>query len=201
MRDGAESADIHQAEVMEGPKEEPDAEVNDGSGRAFEAGRFGKAVEHLVAAACIVADLRLNVSTAFVDDEGVDLVFHQRGGTATLPVQVKARSSLTVGPSKGTFQQQARVASFRPRPNFYMLFVLVDPIEARIEFAWLVPSLVFDQLAATTSKGMRRITASTRPESQDQWRPYRIGFRELPDRLLAILREMEGEVIDDHEKL
>lgn len=38
--------------------------------------RKGKAVEHLVAATCIlVSGLELNVSTSFVDDEGVDLVF------------------------------------------------------------------------------------------------------------------------------
>lgn len=38
-----------------------------------------KAVEHLVAASCIlISDLELNVSTSYVDDEEVDLVFHRR---------------------------------------------------------------------------------------------------------------------------
>jgi uncharacterized protein GlcG (DUF336 family) len=46
-------------------------------------------VEHLVAASCILASgAMLNVSTTLVDDEGVDLVFHRREGTATLAVQV-----------------------------------------------------------------------------------------------------------------
>lgn len=41
--------------------------------------RKGKAVEHLVAATCILTSgLKLNVSTSLVDDEGVDLVFHRR---------------------------------------------------------------------------------------------------------------------------
>src|SRR4051794_32955551 len=41
-----------------------------------DSGRLGKAVEHLVAATCILTSgLELNASTSFVDDEGVDLVF------------------------------------------------------------------------------------------------------------------------------
>jgi hypothetical protein len=52
-----------------------------------DAGRMGKAVEHLVAASCIIVTRgRLNVSTALVDDEGVDLVFHRRDSSATLAV-------------------------------------------------------------------------------------------------------------------
>lgn len=63
-----------------------------------DAGRLGKAGEHLAAASCIIGSrAKLNVSTSLVDDEGVDLVFHRRGGTTTLAVQVKAR----MGDSKG----------------------------------------------------------------------------------------------------
>lgn len=55
--------------------------------------RMGKAVEHLVAATCILTSgLDLNVSTSLVDDEGVDLVFHRRDVPTTLAVQVKSRS-------------------------------------------------------------------------------------------------------------
>jgi uncharacterized protein GlcG (DUF336 family) len=54
--------------------------------------RMGKAVEHLVAATCILQSrARLNVSIALVDHEGVDLVFHRRGTSTTLDVQAKAR--------------------------------------------------------------------------------------------------------------
>ncbi|MFF3659105.1 hypothetical protein [Streptomyces olivochromogenes] len=58
------------------------------------AARMGKAAECLVAASAILATGgELNVSTSLVDDEGVDLVFHRRGSSATLAVQVKARMS------------------------------------------------------------------------------------------------------------
>lgn len=48
--------------------------------RSAHASRVGKAVEHLVAAGCIlISDAKLNVSTSLVDDEGVDLVFSPKG--------------------------------------------------------------------------------------------------------------------------
>ncbi|MET8117499.1 hypothetical protein [Streptomyces prasinus] len=66
------------------------------------AARMDKAAEYLVAASCILATGgELNVSTSLVDDEGVDLVFHRRGGSATLAVQVKARMSTGVQVQQG----------------------------------------------------------------------------------------------------
>jgi hypothetical protein len=43
--------------------------------------RKGKAVEHLIAATCVLATGgELNALTALVDDEGVDLGFKRRNG-------------------------------------------------------------------------------------------------------------------------
>jgi hypothetical protein len=71
-------------------------------GKSASAGRMGKAVEYLVAAACILTTRgELNVSTSMVDDEGVDLVFHRRDSSATLAVQVKARMSDSVNVQRG----------------------------------------------------------------------------------------------------
>ena len=74
---------------------EPDEDEDAYLDKSASAGRMGKAVEYLVAAACILSTRgELNVSTSMVDDEGVDLVFHRRDSSATLAVQVKARMSL-----------------------------------------------------------------------------------------------------------
>jgi uncharacterized protein GlcG (DUF336 family) len=64
----------------------------------------------LVAASCILTSgLKLNVSTSLVDDEGVDLVFHRRGKSTTLAVQVKSRSMATKGISQhGRFYAQVK---------------------------------------------------------------------------------------------
>lgn len=168
------------------------------SSRSAEASRVGKAVEHLVAASCILSsDLKLNVSTAFVDDEGVDLVFHRRGGSATLAVQVKSRSTDTSVVQRGQFIANVRSVTFRPRPELWMLFVVVDRMTATLKTVWLVPSVDYDRLANRLAGGKtRRITASLKPGSNDKWSPYRMKFEDLPDRLLALLEEMEADSVE-----
>ena len=55
---------------------------------------IGKPVELFIAAYCMLASSgKLNVSTSFIDDQGVDLVFNRWGRTATLPIQVKSRTT------------------------------------------------------------------------------------------------------------
>src|SRR2546430_6647395 len=99
---------------------------------------MGKAAEHLIAAACIIQSrARLNVSTSLVDDEGVDLVFHRRGGAATLAVQVKARFSDSKSLASGTFLQNVRSVALRPRSDLYVLFVAVDVTAGSFDICWL----------------------------------------------------------------
>ena len=156
------------------------------------ASRIGKAVEHLVAATCILqSGTKLNASTSLVDDEGVDVVFHRRGGTATLGVQVKARTTDTANVRKDVGLWNVRAATFRPRPDLYMLFVIVDQAQATIEHVYLVPSAEFDRLANATGKGMRRITASLKPMANDKWRSFRLPD---PSRLAGALLDVLGEL-------
>src|SRR5215204_4360345 len=95
--------------------------------KSADAGRMGKAAEYLVAAFCILATRgALNVSTSLVDDEGVDLVFHRRGSTATLAVQVKARMSDSKRIQSEGFVAFVRSQTFVPRDDLDMLFVAID---------------------------------------------------------------------------
>jgi hypothetical protein len=161
--------------------------------KSADAGRIGAAVEHLVAASCILAsDAVLNVSTSLVDDEGVDLVFHRRGRSTTLAVQVKSRGSDTSVVQREQFIGNVRSQTFQSRPDLYMLFVVVDRPTATLGTVWFVPSVDFDRLARTTGKGMRRFTASMKEGSGDQWRPYRMPFRELPDAIIHVLGELDA---------
>ena len=160
--------------------------------KSADAGRIGAAVEHLVAASCILAsDAVLNVSTSLVDDEGVDLVFHRRGRPTTLAVQVKSRGSDTSVVQRDQFIGNVRTQTFQARPDLYMLFVVVDRPTATLGTVWFVPSVDFDRLARTTGKGMRRFTASLGEGSEDQWRPYRMPFRELPNAIIFALGELD----------
>ena len=154
---------------------------------------MGKAAELLVAASAILATRgELNVSTSLVDDDGVDLVFHRRGHTATLAVQVKARMSDGKLVQRGRVSANVRDATFRPRRDLHMLFVVIDPAEGRIVTAWLVPSPEFAELVSTPNgKGRRVFSASSKPESADQWRRYRVDAVELPVRVLDRLAQLD----------
>lgn len=157
-----------------------------------DAGRMGKAAEYLVAAVCILATRgRLNVSTSIVDDEGVDLVFHLRGSTATLAVQVKARMADGVMVGRGRLQALVRSQTFQPRVNLHMLFILVDNANGAIETAWLVPSADFQARCGTsTTKGHLRFSAALSPTSSDKWAPYRLTAAELPPKIVDRLEQL-----------
>jgi hypothetical protein len=164
--------------------------------------RKGKAVEHLIAATCVLASGgELNAFTALVDDEGVDLGFKRRNGTRVLDMQVKSRFSDEAGSKKlreeGTFVSDVREQTFRARDDLFMLFVAVDGQLATIETAWLVPSRVFDETAfRVTVKGkqLARFQASVKEASEDKWREFRLAPQDLPKALLDCAAELEPEV-------
>ena len=156
-------------------------------------GRTGKAVEHLVAATCILASRgELNVSTALVDDEGVDLVFHRRAGSATLAVQVKSRTTDASVIRRGQFLHDVRGQTFRPRPDLYVLFVVVDLPSADFDPVWLVPSETLAQLVKPNARGSLRFAASLKQASRDRWSPFRLTRIALPSAILDLLEGLES---------
>jgi hypothetical protein len=173
--------------------EEEDDDASTGLSPA-DASRMGKAAEHLIAAFCIMATRgALNVSTSLVDDEGVDLVFHRRGSTATLAVQVKARMSDSKRVQSEGFYAFVRSQTFAPRNNFDMLFVAVDVDHGAVMKAWLVPSVTFARGAGTPDKGGRyRFRASMKIQTNDRWRPHRLEAHELPPAVLNRLDQLQA---------
>lgn len=162
-------------------------------GKSPDSARMGKAAELLVASFCILATRGdLNVSTAIVDDEGVDLVFHRRGSSATLAVQVKARMSDTKGVMAGKFIAQVRQATFRPRADLDLLFVAINIEAGSISEAWLVPSAQFLQIVGSpNSRLIYRFNASMKPASQDRWAPFRLAASRLPIAILDRLAQLD----------
>lgn len=134
----------------------------------------------------------LNVSTSLVDDEGVDLLFHRRGSSATLAVQVKARMSTGVQVQQDRFMANVRSQTLQPRADLDMLFIAVDVKRGAIMTAWLVPSGVFREMAGEpNSRGRHRFSASMKEESKDRWTPYRLSAAALAQRILSRLEELE----------
>src|SRR3954463_10949847 len=129
------------------------------------AGRKGKAAEHLIAASCILATAgELNASTSLVDDEGVDIVFHKRGSSRTLAVQVKSRFSDEDGSvhlrQKGQFITDVRLVTFQPCDALAMLFVAVDAQAVEFGPVGLARSHEFSHHALRTNNGKLRFAAS-----------------------------------------
>lgn len=161
--------------------------------------RKGRAVEHLVAAVCVLATAgELNALTALVDDEGVDLALKRRNGTRTLDLQIKARFSDEEGSKQlrsGRFSAIVSKETFRPRADLSVLYVAINGKCAEIEVAWLVPSRVLDrdgELVTPRGKPHLRLSASAKPGTNDKWRGFRLSPEELPEALLKAVKALEN---------
>jgi tetratricopeptide (TPR) repeat protein len=161
--------------------------------RNDDAARKGTAVEYLIAASCMLAsDFKLNVSTNMVDDEGVDLVFHRRDGSATLAVQVKSRSwSANIMRERAKFIAHVRRGTFHHRRDLFLLFVAIDSRLAEYGPLWLIPSTDFANILMTDDRAKLRFSASVSPASNDRWVKYRMERSQLPERILAALDDLE----------
>ncbi|MEU9034017.1 hypothetical protein AB0D45_03780 [Streptomyces sp. NPDC048352] len=127
-----------------------------------------------------------------MDDEGVDLVFHRRGSSATLAVQVKARMSTGTQVQQGRLMAFVRSQTFQPRTDLDMLFVAVDVERGAVMTAWLIPSGTFGEMVTEpNSRGRFRFSASMKPDAKDRWSPFQLTAAELPRRILARLTELE----------
>jgi hypothetical protein len=155
------------------------------------ASRKGKAVEHLIAAFCILgSDGELNAWTSLVDDEGVDLVLQRRARPETISVQIKARLTTAKGLAiRQSFQTQVKDSTFRPRSDLYMLFVVANPRLLDIGPLWLIPSFDFAECSPLDAKNRHRFRASAKEGSNDRWADYLVPKAELPSRLLGALAQ------------
>jgi hypothetical protein len=158
----------------------------------MDSSRKGKAVEQLIGALCVLGSKgELNAWTSLVDDEGVDLVVQRRDRPETIALQVKARLTTAKGiAERQRFQSQVRKQTLRPRPDLFMLFVVANPETLDVGPIWLIPSSRFARLAPLSSKQKHKFVASAKDGTADKWSPFLVHKTDLPDKLLAALREV-----------
>jgi hypothetical protein len=156
--------------------------------------RKGRAVEHLIAALCVLgSDGELNAWTGLVDDEGIDLVLQRRERPETIAVQVKSRFTTAKGlAERQRFQSQVRRATLRPRSDLYMLFVVADPKALELGPIWLIPSRDFVRKAPLGSNAKYKFVASARDGTADKWSGYLVERTDLPKRLLRELHRAKS---------
>ena len=148
----------------------------------------GRLAETMIAAYCVLgSDGALNVSTPFVDDAGVDLIFNLKGGSRNIAVQVKSRFTS----NHGKFQTQVRKKTLVPRDDLYLLFVFIDRKNLEIgDTLWFVPSKSFVRELGGQRKARDIYVFDTKfGAKNDMWRKYRIPKSQLP---ASIMRAIEG---------
>jgi hypothetical protein len=79
-------------------------------------------------------------------------------------------------------------STFQARPDYYVLFAVVDRSSASLDAVWLVPSMALSD--KNPAKDKIRFQANVRPSGEGQWDRYSLSQTELPSRLLAILNEL-----------
>jgi hypothetical protein len=155
--------------------------------------RIGKAVEHLVAASCILMSQgRLNVSMPLVDDEGVGLVFNQHDQPATLAVQVKGRSRSAQVVRRGRFLTDVWRKTFTARDDLYMLFVVYDEALGSYDPVWLIPSVDFVERAGNSHQGAALRFQTSLAGEEGRWRDYRFSREDLPGRVLEVIQQLSA---------
>lgn len=155
----------------------------------------GTAVEHLVAAHCMLAtNFELDASTTRVDGEGVDLVFRRRESATTLAVQVRSRSwSASTMRHRQSFVAQVSRETVRRRPDLYLLFVAVEPEFGDYGPVWFLSSNEFADAVQPNRRNQLRFTASANPASRDRWSAYRLERSQLPGRILSELKALDDQ--------
>jgi hypothetical protein len=158
----------------------------------------GKPVELYIAAYCMLARPGdLSVSTSFIDDEGVDLVFNRWGKTATLAIQVKSRFADSAEVKRGDFVADVNRSTFQSRKSFYVLFAVADPDVVELEPLWLVPSEELDKKNQGKQAIRFKANIDTVGQGIGQWDSYALHIADLPQRLRSILDELDGEALPD----
>jgi hypothetical protein len=156
------------------------------------AGRMGKASELLVAATAIISTRGLlNVATAILDDDGIDLIFSRKGYPETLSVQVKTRFSDSTQVQRGQFSTPIREATFAPAPDMYLLGVIVDVASAAITHAWVIPSTLINDLLKPNGQNRRVVRASSKAGAKDRWAEYRCAPDQLGDHIVSLLTGLQ----------
>jgi len=151
--------------------------------------QIGTIGEVTVAAQLMLAsDGRFSPFLPFADDDGLDLIIYDKATGVSMPVQVKARRTATLGKSD-TVQFDVRLKTFSDHADSFLLAILLDATVGEIRRAWLVPLAELADVARTTRDKLS-MTPSAKETSKDRYTPYRCtDMVEVANRLIAYLEQ------------
>jgi hypothetical protein len=154
--------------------------------------QIGTIGEVTVAAQLMLAsDGRLSPFLPFADDDGIDLIVYDKVTGLSLPVQVKARTSVKLGKSD-TIVFDVRRKTFSDHAGAFLLAILLDMTGGLILRAWLIPMSALSAVARVKAEKLS-ITPSAKDTSRDRYAPYRCrDMAEVAERLVRHLDDASG---------
>lgn len=149
-------------------------------------GQLGTAAEIMVACQLMLASGgRLSSYVPLVDDDGIDVMVHDKLTHQSIGLQIKSWTFLSEARPQ-TVQFDVGRNTWRSDPRLHLLCVAVDGHTAQLEAAWLIGSGEVPAISNLRPKKMS-LTPNPRPNSRDRYAPYRLDdMAAVADRLIGV---------------
>lgn len=149
-------------------------------------GQLGTAAEIMVACQLMLASGgRLSSYVPLVDDDGIDVMVHDKLTHQSLGLQIKSWTYLSEARPQ-TVQFDVGRNTWRDDTRLYLLCVAIDGHTAQLEAAWLVASRDVAAISNVRPKKMS-LTPNPRANSKDRYSSFRLGdMAAIANALIAV---------------
>lgn len=149
-------------------------------------GQLGTAAESMVACQLMLASGgRLSSYVPLVDDDGIDVMVHDKLTHQSIGLQIKSWTYLNEARPQ-TVQFDVGRNTWRDDPQLFLLCVAIDGCKAQLEAAWLIASGDVTTVSNMYAKKMS-LVPNPRPNSKDRYAPYRLHeMAAVADGLIAV---------------
>lgn len=149
-------------------------------------GQLGATAEIMVASQLMLASGgRLSSYVPLVDDDGIDVMVHDKLTHQSLGLQIKSWTYLSAARPQ-TVQYDVGRTTWRDDARLYLLCVAIDGHTTQLEAAWLIASRDVASVANIRPRKMS-LTPNPRAISKDRYAPYRLSdMAAIADALTAV---------------
>lgn len=139
------------------------------------------------------SDQRL-VATKPEKSENIDLIIKKRGEYNAEEISFKINSLIGVSKTE-KFIEKIEQKNIGPSKNFYFLFIYFNEINQDINNIWLIPSLLFRDIAESQALAGENnlITFEAAVDAKDEYSKYLVNKNDLGDLLVQII-DSKGKI-------
>jgi hypothetical protein len=156
--------------------------------------QIGALAENLIANELMIeSEGRLSPFQPIADDDGIDVLIHDKVTGKSAPLQIKARTNTLNKPGthvRGNLVHfEIRKSTFRAERFSHLLGVLLDENLRKTIRAWLIPLVELEKIARN-GKDKYVIRANLRTTSKDKYEKYRCdSIKVVVERLISHFEE------------